>query len=47
MGAGALAYDALRMMEDRPNQIGVLPVVDELGHCVGLVRLHDLVRTGL
>jgi arabinose-5-phosphate isomerase len=47
VGAGALAYDALRMMEDRPNQIGVLPVVDELGHCVGLVRLHDLVRTGL
>lgn len=45
--AGELAYDALRIMEDRPSQIGVLPVVDALGRCVGVVRLHDLVRSGL
>jgi len=45
--AGVLAYDALRLMEDRPSQISVLPVVDELGGCVGLVRLHDLVRAGI
>ena len=44
---GSLAYDALQLMENRPSQISVLPVVDELGHCLGLVRLHDLVRSGI
>ena len=42
-----LAYDALRVMEDRPSQISVLPVVTEAGACVGLIRLHDIVRSGL
>jgi arabinose-5-phosphate isomerase len=42
-----LAYDALRTMEDRPSQIAVLPVVDEEGRCLGLLRLHDIVQTGL
>jgi arabinose-5-phosphate isomerase len=42
-----LAYDALRLMEDRPSQISVLPVVDGDRICVGLVRLHDIVRSGL
>jgi arabinose-5-phosphate isomerase len=42
-----LAYDALRLMEDRPAQISVLPVVDAEGKCVGLIRLHDIVRSGL
>ena len=42
-----LAYDALRLMEDRPSQIAVLPVVNEDGVCVGLLRLHDIVRSGL
>lgn len=42
-----LAYDALRLMEDRPSQISVLPVVDEERACVGLIRLHDIVRSGL
>jgi arabinose-5-phosphate isomerase len=37
-----LAYDALRLMEDRPSQISVLPVVSEDGRCVGLIRLHDI-----
>ena len=41
-----LAYDALRLMEDRSSQISVLPVVDS-GRCVGLLRLHDVVRSGL
>jgi arabinose-5-phosphate isomerase len=34
-------------MEDRPSQINVLPVVDGDGLCVGLIRLHDIVRSGL
>ena len=42
-----LAYDALRLMEDRPSQISVLPVVDEEQRCVGLIRVHDIVRSGL
>jgi arabinose-5-phosphate isomerase len=44
--ADTMAYDALRLMEDRPSQIAVLPVVDG-GRCAGLLRLHDLVRIGL
>jgi arabinose-5-phosphate isomerase len=42
-----LAYNALRVMEDRPRQISVLPVVNEQNICVGLLRLHDIVRSGL
>ena len=41
-----LAYDALRVMEDRSSQISVLPVVDGT-RCVGLLRLHDIVKSGL
>ncbi len=42
-----LAFDTLQLMENRPFQISVLPVVDEEGNCVGLLRLHDIVRSGL
>jgi arabinose-5-phosphate isomerase len=42
-----LAHAALRMMENRPSQISVLPVVDGDGRAVGLLRLHDIVRSGL
>src|SRR5678809_593254 len=42
-----LAYDALHLMESRPSQISVLPVVDSEGRCVGLIRVHDIVRSGL
>src|SRR6267378_1352654 len=37
-----LAYSALQLMENRPSQISVLPVVDSEKRCVGLLRLHDL-----
>jgi arabinose-5-phosphate isomerase len=39
-----MAYEALRLMEDRPSQISVLPVVDSQGNWKGLLRLHDLVK---
>jgi arabinose-5-phosphate isomerase len=43
----SLAYDALQLMENRPSQISVMPVVDEQGICLGLIRLHDIIRSGL
>jgi arabinose-5-phosphate isomerase len=42
----ATLQEALRIMEDRPSQISVLPVV-EGDLCLGLVRLHDLYQTDL
>lgn len=42
-----LAFDALQLMENRPSQISVLPVVDQNRICVGLLRIHDVVRSGL
>ncbi len=42
-----LAYDALQLMENRPRQLSVLPVVDREQKCLGLLRLHDIVRSGL
>lgn len=41
-----LAFDALQIMENRPSQISVLPVVEN-EKCVGLLRIHDIVRSGL
>jgi arabinose-5-phosphate isomerase len=39
----ARLQDALRLMEDRPSQISVLPVVEpETRRCLGLIRLHDI-----
>lgn len=37
------AIRALELMENRASQISILPVTDENGLCVGLVRLHDLI----
>ena len=42
-----LAYDALQTMENRPSQISVLPVIDVEHRYIGIVRLHDIVRSGL
>ena len=39
-----MALEALRLMEDRPSQISVLPVVDSAGNWKGLLRLHDLMK---
>lgn len=42
----ATLREALQLMEDRPSQISVLPVI-EGNRCIGLVRLHDLYQTDL
>jgi arabinose-5-phosphate isomerase len=40
--------EAARVMEDRPSQISVLPVTDAAtGHCLGLLRIHDIYQAGL
>jgi len=40
----SLLNEALLVMEDRPSQISVLPVVELTGKCLGLLRLHDVYR---
>ncbi len=40
----ALLRDALLLMERRPRQLSVLPVVGEDGRATGLLRLHDIYR---
>jgi arabinose-5-phosphate isomerase len=41
--ANEKASRALELMENRSSQIGVLPVLDETGACIGLLRLHDVI----
>jgi arabinose-5-phosphate isomerase len=44
----ARLLDALRLMEDRPSQISVLPVIDPSDNqCLGLLRVHDIYRADL
>ena len=43
-----LAIDALKLMENnRKKSISVLPVYDFESNCTGLLRLHDLIQSGL
>lgn len=42
----AHAIEALELMENRSSKIYQLPVTDESGKLLGLVRLHDLVSVG-
>jgi len=42
IGPDATLGEALEMMEKRPSQISVLPVVDEAGRALGLIRIHDI-----
>ncbi|MCX7016926.1 MAG: CBS domain-containing protein [Candidatus Sumerlaeota bacterium] len=46
IGPDAKAEEALRLMEDRPSQIAVLPVIDARERILGLLRLHDLLQIG-
>jgi arabinose-5-phosphate isomerase len=45
IGPEATLRDAVRLMEDRPRQLSVLPVVDTGGRALGLLRLHDLFQS--
>ncbi len=42
-----LAVNAIDLLENRPSQIPVLPVIDAFGRNVGIIRIHDLVKAGL
>lgn len=39
-----LAVEALHLMENRPSQLSVLPVVDQNSQIAGVLRIHDLVQ---
>ena len=43
--ANDLAVSALNIMQD--NQITVLPIVDEKDHAVGILHMHDLLKSGI
>lgn len=43
-----LAIDAVQKMEQDPNRpITVLPILDDQDRCVGIVRMHDILQSGL
>ena len=45
---GLTLGEAVRLMEDRPSQISVLPVTDADGRrCAGLLRIHDVYQAGM
>lgn len=47
VGADLNLDEALSVMENRKSQINVLPVVNSKSKCIGVIRLHDIVRSGL
>lgn len=43
-----LAYDAFMLMKNRERPLSVIPVLEnESQKCIGLVRLHDLIKSGV
>jgi arabinose-5-phosphate isomerase len=46
IGEDVLVGRALSIMENRKSQISVLPVTDSNKSLVGLVRIHDLIKSG-
>jgi arabinose-5-phosphate isomerase len=43
----AFLSEALALMENRQSQISVIPVVDDKEVCIGIIRVHDIIRSGL
>lgn len=43
----AFLGEALALMENRNSQLSVLPVINNHNKCAGVVRIHDIVRSGL
>jgi arabinose-5-phosphate isomerase len=46
VGPDATLGEALELMERRSSQISVLPVVDDAGRALGILRLHDILGGG-
>lgn len=44
---GTLAVDVLKRMTERTPPFNLFPVLNELGHAVGLIHLHDLMAAGV
>ena len=47
VSSDTLVGRALSVMENRKSQINVLPVVDTDNKCIGVVRIHDLIKSGI
>lgn len=47
VGPKTKAAEALDLMENRAGQLSFLPVLDGEGGCLGVLRVHDLVLSGL
>lgn len=48
IGPDALAWDALKMMEhQQKSPITVLAVVDEKRHVLGIIKMHDILQSGI
>lgn len=46
VASNARLREALNLMQNRPSQISVLPVLDSTSHiCVGLIRVHDIYQS--
>jgi len=46
--ADMLAWDAMKLMEaDQKRPIMVLPVLDDSNKVVGLIKMHDILQSGL
>ncbi len=39
--------EAISIMENRESQISVLPVVDDQDKCIGVIRIHDIIKSGI
>jgi len=42
-----LAIKALALMENRDKQFSVLPIIDDSGKALGLLRNHDIIKLGI